>query len=90
MQPQATAVEVLPEYRLAVTFADGTSGIVDCTPWIYQFDTGLFAPLRDPLRFAQVFINSEWGHLEWPNGADVDPYVLYEKAQDSVVKRARG
>jgi Protein of unknown function (DUF2442) len=86
MEPLATSVQVLPGYRLVVTFEDGTSGVVDCTSWLFERDTGVFAPLRDPQLFAQVFVNEELGTIEWPNGADVAPETLYEEAQKSAVK----
>ena len=86
MQPSAVTVEVLPDYRLAVSFDDGTSGVVDFTSLLHERDTGVFATLRDPQRFAEVFIHPEWGHLEWPNGADVAPYVLYEKEHRPAVR----
>lgn len=78
MQPMAIAVRVLPNYRLALSYRDGTSGVVDFTPLLYEREDGVFTELRDPQRFAQVFIHPEWGHIEWPNGADIDPYVLYD------------
>lgn len=83
MQPRAVTVQVLPEYRLAVAFDDGTDGVVDLTRLLHERESGVFASLRDPRRFAEVAINPEWGHLEWPNGADIDPYVLYERAHTS-------
>jgi len=85
MHPLATAVEALPGYRLALTFDDGTRGVVDCTPWLYERETGLFAPLRDPVLFAQVYVNHEFGIIEWPNGADVAPETLYEEAHRPAV-----
>ncbi len=78
MQPMVTGVHVLPDYRLALTYHDGVSGVVDFTPLLYERDDGLFAELRDPERFEEVFINREWGHIEWLNGVDIDPYVLYD------------
>ncbi len=84
MEPRVKTVDPMPGYRLALTFDDGTSGVVDCTPWLYERDTGVFAPLRDPRLFAQVFVNQEFGVIEWPNGADIDPYVLYEMAHPRV------
>jgi len=80
MQPKAVAIEMQPGYRIAVSFDDGTRGVVDFTHLLFERDTGYFAELRDPVRFAEVTINPEWGHLEWPNGADIDPYLLYEAA----------
>jgi len=38
---------------------------------------GVFAPLRDPAYFAQVRVDPELGTVAWPNGADLDPDVLY-------------
>ena len=86
MHPKTTAVRALPGYRLAVTFDDGASGIVDFTRIVFRRKTGVFADLRAPERFAQVFIHPEWGHIEWPNGADSDPYVLYARATGTSIR----
>ena len=84
MHPPVTAVEVVPPYRLRLTFADGSAGTVDCAPWVLEKDAGIFAPLRDPALFAQVFVDHEAGTIAWPNGADVDPETLYEEAHRQV------
>ena len=86
MEPRVTTVRPLPGYRLALTFDDGTSGVVNCTQWVERLPTGLFAELRDPAEFARVYVEPEFGVIEWPNGADVDPYVLYEEAHRPVVR----
>ena len=71
------AVSVLPDFKLAVTFRDGRSGIVDCVG-IKKSDTlGIYAPLTDPQFFAQVTL--ELGVLTWPNGADLDPGWLHDE-----------
>lgn len=72
-------VEVRPleGYRLHVRFEDGVHGEVDITELI-RFE-GIFAPLRDPARFAEVRVSAELGTVCWPNGADLDPDVLYAK-----------
>ena len=80
MHPRVTAVQVLPPYSLRLSFEDGTTGVVDCTPWLYERDDGVFAELRDLAAFAKVYVNPEFGVIEWPNGADVDPETLYEEA----------
>ncbi len=80
MHPRVTGVKVVPPYRLTLTFADGTTGTVDCAPWVLEQDAGIFAPLRDPSLFAQVFLDHDAGTVAWPNGADVDPDTLYEEA----------
>ncbi len=41
---------------------------------------GIFAALQDPDFFAQVRVDAEAGTIVWPNGADLDPDVLYEAA----------
>ena len=38
------------------------------------------SPLRDPLVLNQLTVNHEAGTIVWPNGADLDPDVLYELA----------
>jgi hypothetical protein len=80
MEPRVNTVAVLPGYRLALTFDDGTSGVVDCNEWLHRRDTGVFAELRDPAAFARVHVNPEFGIIEWANGADIDPELLYERA----------
>ena len=65
----------LANYQLFVRFEDGEEGVVDLTKMI-DF-TGVFAPLQDERYFAQVRVNPEWGTVYWPNGADLDPDVLY-------------
>ena len=71
-------VEVLDHGRLRLAFDDGAEGIVDIAS-IVPFE-GVFAPLRDPAVFAQVRVDAELGTIVWPNGADLDPSVLHERA----------
>ncbi len=80
MHPRVKGVEVLPPYGLRLTFRDGSSGTVDGSSWLRGPDDGVFAPLRDPAFFAQVYVDHDAGTIAWPNGADVDPDTLYEKA----------
>jgi hypothetical protein len=74
-----TRVEVLKDYRLRLEFDDGTAGEVDISELV-RFD-GVFASLRDPEAFRQVRVDEELGTIVWPNGADLDPFVLHEWAQ---------
>jgi hypothetical protein len=62
-------------HRLYLRFADGVEGVVDLDG-IVRWE-GVFAPLRDPARFAEVRVDDELGTIVWPNGADLDPDVLY-------------
>jgi hypothetical protein len=74
------AVTVLPEYRLALTFMDGTTGVADCAFILTARDLGVFAPLKASEFFGQVRL--ELGALTWPNGADLDPAWLYDNLSD--------
>ena len=35
--------------------------------------------MRDPAYFAQVRVDPELGTVVWPNGAELDPDVLYAR-----------
>ena len=65
----------LGRHRLYLRFEDGIEGEVDIASMI-DF-TGILAPLADPTYFAKVTPNPETGTITWPNGADLDPDVLY-------------
>lgn len=62
-------------HRLYLRFEDGVEGEVDLGNRI-RFE-GIFAPLRDPEEFAKVRVHEELKTVVWPNGADLDPDVLY-------------
>jgi hypothetical protein len=62
-------------YRVHLRFEDGVEGDVDLGRLI-RFE-GVFAPLRNPEEFARLTVNVEIGTICWPNGADLDPDVLY-------------
>jgi len=68
-------VKPLKDFRLHLEFEDGAKGEVDIRKMI-KF-RGIFEPLKDEAFFAQVDVNPEWGTIFWPNGADLDPDVLY-------------
>ena len=68
-------VYYVKEHKLLLRFEDGVQGSVDVAALVTF--TGVFAPLRDERYFAQVQINPESGTICWPNGADLDPDVLY-------------
>ena len=70
-----TDVQNLGEYRLHLVFADGAEGDVDVSRLI-EF-RGIFEPLRDAREFERVRVDPEAGTIVWPNGADLDPLVLY-------------
>ena len=57
----------------------GSRASVDRSRWNVP-SQGVFAALRDPIVFNQVTVDHEAGAIVWPNGADLDPDVLYELA----------
>jgi hypothetical protein len=71
-------VEVIGEYRLRLTFADGMVGDVDFTGRDWR---GVFEPLRDAAYFARVEVNPEGGTITWPDGLDMAPEPLYDEAR---------
>lgn len=78
-------VEVRPlgGYRLYLRFEDGLAGELDLASRL-TFD-GVFAPLRDPAAFAQVRVHPDLGTIVWPNGADLDPDVLYSELSGTAI-----
>ena len=73
------ALSVLPEYCLAVTFQDGTSGIVDFSAVLTDGECGIFDALKDKACFDQARL--DLGVVTWPNGADIDPAWMYEQVR---------
>jgi hypothetical protein len=68
-------VRPLEQHRLYIRFEDGIEGTVDLKDLV-RFE-GVFAPLKDQAVFEGVYVDSELGTICWPNGADLDPVVLY-------------
>ena len=81
MLPDVVAVKPVGGRRLWVRFDDGVEGEVDIGG-LFPFD-GVFEALRDPQVFASVRLNGELGTVVWPNGADIDPVVLYENLRQA-------
>ena len=68
---------ILPGYRIAVTFNDGTSGVADLSGLKSSRNCGIFEALKDPAYFDQASL--ELGVVTWPNGADLDPAWMHEE-----------
>jgi hypothetical protein len=69
------AVTVLDKFQVQLEFSDGLRKTVDLEPL-------LRGPIFEPLRTSQdlfraVRVDEELGTIVWPNGADMDPDVLY-------------
>ncbi len=76
--PLVTKAEYRGEFKIDLAFNDGTEGVVDFSDWL---EGPVFDPVRDPEFFQRFFI--EAGAIVWPNGADIAPETLYERAKSS-------
>lgn len=74
--PSVTRAEYQGEYRVHLTFNDGLARTVDLADWLQG---PIFEPLKDPAYFRRFFL--EGGTIAWPNGADIAPETLYERAK---------
>jgi hypothetical protein len=77
MLKDIVAANALSGYRLHLRFEDGAEGVVDLAPHL-SFH-GVFELLRDLAYFAQARVDPDLGTVVWPNGADLDPDVLYSR-----------
>ena len=75
MLKDIVCVELLSDFRLHLEFEDGIAGDVDVAALV-PFE-GVFEPLRDKTFFDRVRVDKDSGTIVWPNGADLDPDVLY-------------
>ena len=72
------SVYVLAGFRVHLGFTDGTEGEIDLEPYLRG---PVFEPLRkDRQQFAAVRVHPRLKTIVWPNGADMDPDVLYRLA----------
>jgi hypothetical protein len=68
-------IEAEPQqnFKMLLTFENGERKVVDLEPLLHG---PVFEPiLENPSLFQDVTI--EGGTITWPNGADIDPDVLY-------------
>ena len=79
-----TGVAVIGDHKLRLLFEDGTVGDVSFEDDAWN---GVFAPLRDPARFAKVTVR--YGTLYWPHDElDWAPEPLYEAAREHSLVQA--
>lgn len=74
----AKAVKPLKDYRLLITFENGERRVFDVRPYLHK---GVFAQLKDPAVFNSAHISFDT--VEWSNGADLCPEVLYAESVPS-------
>jgi len=75
-------VRYIDDHKLFLRFEDGLSGEVDLSGLAFD---GVFEPLKDLQYFARVELREEHGTICWPNGADLDPDVLYSMVAEQPI-----
>ncbi len=78
MIPKIIEAEYEHDYIIHLRFDDGIEGDVDMSQELYG---ELFEPLKNLELFKKFTIHPEFHTLCWPNGADIAPEFLYEKAK---------
>lgn len=74
--PAVVRAEYCADFKIHVVFNDGIEATIDFSDWL----TGpVFEPLKDRTFFARFFIDG--GTVAWPNGADIAPETLHERAK---------
>lgn len=76
--PLVIQAEYRGGFKIRLVFNDGVEKTIDFAEWL---GGPIFEPLKDPAYFAAFFIDG--GTIAWPNGADIAPETLYERARSS-------
>ena len=74
--PTVIRAEYRGDHRIQVTFQDGVESTIDFALWL---EGPIFEPLKDQAEFQRFFLDG--GTVAWPNGADIAPETLYERAK---------
>ena len=71
-------VQPLDNYKLLLTFENDERRIFDMSSYM---EKGIFTELKDKNIFKSVRI--KYDTIEWGNGADLDPELLYEESKET-------
>jgi len=85
MFPRVKQVRHVEDYRLELSFTDGTTRELDFKQRIVGRG-GVFRELEDVRYFMQVHVDPEAGTIVWPNGVDFCPDVLYSLATGKPIR----
>ena len=85
MFPRVKRVRHMFDYRLEMSFTDGTTGELDFRQRIVGRG-GVFRQLEDVGFFQRVQVDPEAGTIVWPNGVDFCPDVLYSLATGKPIR----
>jgi len=81
---RVVGAEVIGDHQLRVTFGDGLVGDINFAGRHWR---GVSEPLADPNLFAQARFDPEIRTVVWPNGFDMAPESLYERASERQVSQ---
>ena len=76
MYLSVTDVKALDGYQLLLKFENGEEKIFDVSPYL---EIGKFQELKDEKLFKTVRVSFD--SIEWDNGLDIDPELLYQKSK---------
>lgn len=77
MHYNVVAARHVRDHVVWVKFKDGTEGEIDLAS---EFGGPVFEPLMSVDYFSQLSV-AQHGMIAWPNGADLAPEFLYERAR---------
>lgn len=84
MFPRVRSVRHIKDYRLELTFSDGTVAELDFRRRVVGRG-GIVGALESLDFFRQVTVDREGGTVVWPNGVDFCPDVLYAEATGTAI-----
>ncbi len=75
------AAACIKDYFVHLEFADGTKGLVNLEKLAGQGEA--FEPLKDIDYFCHMKLDPHSHTIEWPNGADICPELLYQAVKNA-------
>ena len=76
--PSVIRAEYLGGHLIHMTFNDNSEKTIDFRRWL---EGPVFEPLKNPSYFRRFFLDG--GTVAWPNGADIAPETLHDRARAS-------
>ena len=77
MTPTLRTAEYAGDYKIRLSFEDGTIGEIDLEDELWG---EVFEPLKDVALFRDFQVDPELRTVVWSNGADLAPEFLYQQA----------
>jgi hypothetical protein len=76
---EVTQARHLDNYRIAITFNTGESGVVDLAASLWG---PVFEPLRTPQQFRRFTVSPKLHTITWDNDADFAPEYLRQQMRE--------